>query len=118
MRLNDVQYITSSCERHFTAACVLPYYYMVCMKTQAAAHLATITAHARCGKLDAGRQMPAFRMNGAFGVNLGIVFMALEFLQRYLTELRLFMYVCENNNYESKAVFIVSVGIGRYSILF
>ena len=53
----------------------------------------------------------------AFGVNLGIVFMVLEFLQRYLTELRLFVYVCKNDNYESKAVFIVTVGIGRYSIM-
>ena len=53
----------------------------------------------------------------ALGVNLGMVFMVLEFLQRYLTELRLFVYVCKNDNYESKAVFIVTVGIGRYSIM-
>ena len=35
----------------------------ICSDAHAAAHLAWITAHARSSKLNAGRQMPAFRMN-------------------------------------------------------
>ena len=36
----------------------------ICSNAHAAAHLARITAHARSGKLNTGRQMPAFKMNG------------------------------------------------------
>ncbi len=39
------------------------YFITMCSCSHAAAHLAGITAHARSGKLDAGRQVPAFRMN-------------------------------------------------------
>lgn len=41
-------------------------FYFITLRSggHAAAHLAGITAHARRGKLDAGREVPAFRMNG------------------------------------------------------
>lgn len=40
------------------------YFIIMLSYSHAAAHLAGITAHARGGKLDAGRQVPAFRMSG------------------------------------------------------
>lgn len=40
-------------------------FYFIIMRSggHAAAHLAWITAHARSGKLDTGREMPAFRID-------------------------------------------------------
>ena len=50
----------------FNARTVYLEYHFFIMSSygHAAAHLARITAHAWRGKLDACRQMPAFRMNG------------------------------------------------------